>query len=174
MHKTVDQLLGAAQQVVSTLLADAHKFCLALFKFMTDTVVIANYAREGEGKKSESETWKFVTNAAQAIFDHLYDICRKARMYKTNSAAMVWHFLKTREEQEKILRVGIKDFHIVTNVLHVHMKRNAVMQTEFNSKMDATQKSVVAAVASSEKSGKRADQAKTAVDALAKKKNGNG
>ena len=108
--------------------------------------MVVNYSREGEGKKSESEskTWKYVTHAVavQAIFDHLYDIRRKARMYKTDPEAMVWHFMRTCEEQDKILRIGIKDFHIVTNVLHVHMKRNAVMLTKFDNKMDAMQKTV--------------------------------
>ena len=46
--------------------------------------------------------------------------------------AMVWQFLNTREKQNKIFKVGIKDFFIVTNVLHVHMKRKAVMRTEFD------------------------------------------
>ena len=74
INKIEDQLLGVAQTVASTLLADAHKFCLAWFTFMTDTILVQNFALEGAGKKSESETWKFVTHVVRALFDHLYDI----------------------------------------------------------------------------------------------------
>ena len=165
MYKTEDQLSGVARTVASTLLADAHKFCLALFKFMTNTVVVANFSRVGEGQKSEIETWKFVTHAVRAIFDHLYEIRRKALLYKTDPAAMVWHFMKTREEQNKILRIGIKDFHIVTNIFHVHMKPNADMQAEFDDKMDAMQKTVAEAGRKAEAARVKADQVKNVVDA---------
>ena len=172
MAKAETQLSGVAQIVATTLLAEAHKFCLALFKFMTSTVVVANYSRAGEGQKSETKTWAFVTHAVRAIFDHLYEIRRKALLYKTDPAAMVWHFMKTREEQNKILRYGIKDFHIVTNIFQVHMKRNAVMRAEFDDKLKAMQASVAAAVVVSEAAKKRSDLAKNAVDTLAKKKGG--
>ena len=174
VHKTEDQLSGVVQTVASTLLTDAHKFCLALFKFMTDTVLVANFSCEGEGQKSESKTWKFVTHAVQAIFDHLCYIRCKARLYKTDPAAMVWHFMRTHEEQNKILKVGIKDFHIVTNVLHVHIKRNAVIRTEFDNKMKVIQKAVAAAVVISEAARKRADLAKMTAEGAtgATKKNG--
>ena len=93
-------------------------------------------------------------------------------MYKTDPAAMVWHFMKTREEQNKILRYGIKDFHIVTNIFQVHMKRNAVMRAEFDDKLKAMQASVAAAVVVSEAAKKRSDLAKNVVDSLAKKRTG--
>ena len=80
--------------------------------------------------------------------------------------------MKTREEQNKILRIGIKDFHIVTNIFHVHMKCNAVMRTKFDNKMDKIQKTVVETGRKAEVARVKADQAKNAVDALAKKKGG--
>ena len=78
--------------------------------------------------------------------------------------------MKTRKEQNKILKVGIKDFHIVTNVLHVHMKRNAVMQTEFDKEMNAMKKTVAAAVLIFEAARKRADLAKITAEEAKKKK----
>ena len=83
---------------------------------------------------------------------------------------MVWHFMKVREEQNKILKVGIQDFHIVTNVLHVHMRQNAVMRTEFDEKLLAMGNTVKVAKELAEKAGKRADTAKNTADAAMKKK----
>ena len=153
--------------MVSTLLRDALKFCLGLFEFMSETVLVQNHSREGAGKKSESETWLYVSHAVRAIFDHLYDIRIKAKLHLKDPAAMVWHFMKVREEQNKILKVGIKDFHIVTNVLHVHMKRNAVMRTEFEEKMLAMGKTVKVATDLAEKVEKRASVAGNKADAAA-------
>lgn len=75
---------------------------------------------------------------------------------------MVWQFLKTREEQNKILKVGIKDFVVVTNVLYVHMKRNAVMRTEFETKLEAINTVVKNAVLMAEKARLSGDKAATA------------
>lgn len=83
---------------------------------------------------------------------------------------MVWYFMKTREDQNKILQVGMKDFHIVTNILHVHIKHNAVIKTEFEEEMNAMKKAVAAAVVMSHAACKRTDLAKTTTDAMTKKK----
>ena len=49
------------------------------------------------------------------------------------------------------MKVGIKDFFILTNVLHVLMKRNAVMRTEFDAKLNAIEKVCQAAVLTAQK-----------------------
>ena len=170
MHKIESQLADDAQEVASTLIRDSQKFCIALFKFMTDTVSVSNHARDGAGKKSEHETWLYVSHAVRAIFDYLYEFRIKAKLHRKDPAAMVWHFMKVREEQNKILKVGIQDFHIVTNVLHVHMRRNAVMRTEFNERLLAMGNTVKVAKDVAEKASKRADLAKTTADAAMKKK----
>ena len=64
---------------------------------------------------------------------------------------MVWQFMKTREEQNTILKVGIKDFFLVINVLHIHMKRNTVMRTKFDAKLKAIEKVCQAAVLTAKK-----------------------
>ena len=58
----------------------------------------------------------------------------------------------------------------MTNVLHVHMKRNAVMRTEFDEKMHAIEKTVKAAMDLADLPRKRADTAKNVADQAMKKK----
>ena len=70
--------------------------------------------------------------------------------------------MKTREEQNKILKVGIKDFFVVTNVLHVHMKQNAVMRTKFKTKLEAINMVVKNAVLMAEKARLSRNKAATA------------
>lgn len=67
--------------------------------------------------------------------------------------------MKTRKEQNKILKVGTKDFFIVTNLLHVHLKRNAFMRTEFNAKLTKMEKFCKLGLLAAEKSQKVADKA---------------
>ena len=43
MNKIDEQLPSVAKTVASTLLGDAHKFCLALYEFMTKTVEVQNF-----------------------------------------------------------------------------------------------------------------------------------
>lgn len=47
---------------------------------------------------------------------------------------MVWQFMKAQEEQNRILKIGFKNFYIVTNVLYVYMKLYTVMCTEYQTK----------------------------------------
>ena len=75
--------------------------------------------------------------------------------------------MKVCEEQNKILKVGIQDFHIVTNVLHVHMRRNAVMRTEFEEKMFKLEKAVKGATEQAVLAEKRASVASNKADAAA-------
>ena len=55
----------------------------------------------------------------------------------------------------------------MTNVLHVHMKRNAVMRTEFEEKRFKMEKAVKAATDLVEKAEKRASVASNKADAAA-------
>ena len=70
-------------------------------------------------------------------------------------------FLKTREEQDKILKVGIRDFYIVTNVLHVHMEQNTVMRIEFDNRMTTMEKICKDALNQADKARSTADKKKT-------------
>ena len=161
MNKIGDQLPFGAQTVASTLVNDAATFVLALFIFMTKTKVIQNAAQDGAGKKFENESWAFVSHVVRAIFHHLHDISRKATLHPKDPASMDWQFMKTLKEQNKILKIGIKDFFVVTNVLHVHMKRNAVMSTEIDTKLKAIGKVCQAAVLAAEKTKLVGDKAVT-------------
>ena len=90
MNTIGDHLPFGARTVETTLVDDADKFCLALFTFMTKTIVIWNSARDGPGKKYEKESWAFVSHAVQAIFHHLRDVCCKATLYPKDPMSMVW------------------------------------------------------------------------------------
>ena len=72
---------------------------------------------------------------------------------------MIWQFLKTCKEQNNILKVSIKDFFVVTNVLHVHMKQNAVMGTKFDLKFLEMEELCTKTAATVEKAQKVADKA---------------
>ena len=66
--------------------------------------------------------------------------------------------------------MGFDDFLAVTNILHIHMKKNAVMQTEFTILMNKMEELCTKTMTLSEKTKKVADSA----GSTANKKTGKG
>ena len=63
-----------------------------------------------------------------------------------------------------LLKVSINDFFIVTNLLHIHMKQNAVMPTEFNNRLIKMEEVCKLAMALAEKARVTTDKAKQLAD----------
>lgn len=82
-----------------------------------------NTANEGICKNNIDKTWVYVCHSVCAIFNHLYEIKRKWILRQDGPTSMVWHFLRTWEEQNRILNIGFNEFPAVTNVLLIHLLR---------------------------------------------------
>ena len=63
MNRIGNQLPSGAQSVASTLVYDDTTFVLALFTFMTTTMIIQNATQDGAGRKFENEIWAFMSHA---------------------------------------------------------------------------------------------------------------
>ena len=118
-----------------------------------------NGANGGIGKKSAKENWAYVSHSVRAVFDHLHSIRRKGSLHRDDPASMIWEFLKTREEQERIMSMGLNQFPAVANVLQLHMKKNAVMRTEFSVALNRMEELCTKSMQLAEKAKKVADAA---------------
>ena len=158
-HKSRACLNSYATLVAATCIADAGKFVLFLFEWMSRTMNILNGANGGIGRKSAKENWSYVSHSVRAVFDHLHSIRRKGSLHRDDPASMIWEFLKMREEQERIMSMGLNQFPAVANVLQLHMKKNAVMRTEFSVALSRMEELCTKSMQLAEKAKKVADAA---------------
>ena len=111
------------------------------------------------GRESESENWLYVTHCVREIFSLLYEIRRRGHHFPKDPVEQTWMTLLTREETNRILSIGIDNCLMVTNVLHVHVKQNAVMRCEYESTIKFLKAECLKAVAAAEKATKVASSA---------------